>query len=94
MLGELENKTLKTLNTKMFNNYGNRNSNDNSNAKSYLDETQLYLVELYRKYRDPGSVDRLHAIQKDVDTIQIEMKDNVKKMMSNIDDASVYLIKY
>jgi hypothetical protein len=86
MLSELENKTLKTLNTKFF------NLTDNSGIKSYVDDIQLSMVELYRKYKDPSNVDRLFEIKKDVSEIHTDMKSNVKKIMVNIEDATVIYI--
>lgn len=83
MLSELENKALKILNTKFF------NLTDNSNVKSYSDDIQLTMVELYRRYKDPSNVDRLIEIKKDVSDIQLEMKGNVKKIIHNIEDATV-----
>jgi hypothetical protein len=87
MLSELESKTLKTLNTKFFTT-GNLN-NENSNLKSYIDEMELLMVELYRKFKDPGGVDRLYTMNRDVNEMKQTMSQNVKKVMNNIDDASV-----
>lgn len=82
MLTELENKCLSTLNTKFFGLKSNPND-----IKTHSDNFQLTMVELYRKYKDPASVDRLLDVKKDVAEIQSEMKNNIKKVVSNIDSA-------
>ena len=50
---------------------------------------ELLMVELFRKYNDPGGVDRLFTINRDVDDIKHTMSQTVKKAMNNIDEASV-----
>jgi hypothetical protein len=82
MLAELESKSLNLLNTKFFNLKSN-----NPDIKSHSDNIQLNMVELFRKYKDPGNVDRLVDVQNDVNDIQRHMKDNVKNIISNIDNA-------
>jgi hypothetical protein len=82
MLTELESKSLNLLNTKFFNLRSNKEE-----IKTHSDNIQLNMVELYRKYKDPGNVDRLIDIKRDVDDMQRHMKENVKKMVSSIDDA-------
>ena len=82
MLNELENKSLSTLNTKFFGLKSNPNE-----SKSHSDNIQLNMVELYRKYKDPASVDRLLDVKKDVKDIQNEMKTNIRKVVSNIESA-------
>jgi len=87
MLSELETTTLKTLNTKFYT--PGITKNENSNLKSHTTEMELLMVELYRKYNDPGGVDRLFTINRDVDEIKHTMSQTVKKAMNNIDEASV-----
>ncbi len=82
MLSELENKTLNTLNTKFFGLKSNP-----AEVKTQSDNIQLSMVELYRKYKDPTSVDRLLEVQRNVNEIQKDMKENIKKVVSNIDNA-------
>ena len=89
MLTDLENKTIKTLNSKVFNT--SSISSENYNTKSYVDEMELFMVELYRKFQDPGGVDRLYTINRDVDDIKHTMSKTVKKAMNNIDDATVWI---
>lgn len=86
MLSELENKFLKILNARF--NYTSQ-MNENSNLQPYVDDMELFMVELYRKFKDPGDVDRLHTINKDVIDIKYQMSENVKKVMHNIDNSSV-----
>jgi hypothetical protein len=86
MLTELENKTLKSLNTKFI------NIKEEDTLKPNRDEFQLNMVELHRKYCNPSNVDKLFEIQKDVKDIEIDMKKNVKNMVSNIENASVNFI--
>jgi hypothetical protein len=88
MLTELQNKTLKTLNTKFYNTNPNE---DNSNLRSYVDEMESFMVELYRKFKDPGGEDKIFSINRDVEDIKYQMSENVKKVMHNIDNASVNL---
>ena len=87
MLSDLENKTIKTLNSKVFNTTSL--NNENYNTKSYVDEMELFMVELYKKFKDPGGVDRLYTINRDVADIKHTMSQTVKKAMNNIDDATV-----
>ena len=82
MLSEIESKSLNVLNTKFFN-----LKSSNTETKSHSDNIQLNIVELFRKYKDPVNVDRLVDVQRDVNDIQRHMKDNVKKMVTNLDDA-------
>jgi hypothetical protein len=82
MLSELESKSLNVLNTKFFNLKSN-----NNDVKSHCDNIQLNMVELYRKFQDPGNVDRIVDVQRDVNEIQRHMKDNVKNIMQNLDSA-------
>lgn len=87
MLSELETTTLKTLNKKFYT--PGIAKNENSNIKSNTTEMELLMVELFRKYNDPGGVDRLFTINRDVDDIKHTMSQTVKKAMNNIDEASV-----
>jgi hypothetical protein len=85
MLSELENKTLNTLNTKFF---GLKSNQSNPvDIKTQSDNIQLSMVELYRKYKDPTSVDRLLEVKRNVNDIQKDMKENIKKVVSNLDNA-------
>ncbi len=60
---------------------------NNNDVKSHCDNIQLNMVELYRKFQDPGNVDRIVDVQRDVNEIQRHMKDNVKNIMQNLDSA-------
>jgi hypothetical protein len=82
MLSELENKSLKILNTKFF-------KLGTTETKQHSDDIQLTMVELYQRYRDPSNVDRLHEMKRDVNDIKKEMDLSVKKMVKNIENATV-----
>ena len=47
------------------------------------------MVELHRKYNNLNNVDRVNAINNEVDDIKIVMKSNVNKMINNIECAEV-----
>lgn len=85
MLSELENRTLKTLNAKFF----NLNQTQNSDVKMHGDDIQLIMVELYRKYKDPASSDRLISAMNDVNDIKIDMGKNMRSMFDNISNVEV-----
>jgi hypothetical protein len=80
MLNELKEKSLKILNSKYFG-LGERDGGKT--------DIQFNMSELYQKYFNPSNVDRLIGINKDVQEIQLTMKDNISKTMNNIDNANV-----
>jgi hypothetical protein len=80
MLNELQNKSLKILNSKYFG-LGEKDGGKN--------DIQFHMAELYRKYMNPSNVDRLHDINNEVHEIQLTMKDNIAKSLNNIDSANV-----
>lgn len=84
MLSELEMKALMTLNTKFF----NVSTQGKIDTKQYSDNIQLTMVELHRRFRDPGNVDRLHLIQRDIDDMKKDMNYNLNKMVQNVNAAS------
>jgi hypothetical protein len=80
MLNELQDKSLKILNSKYFG-LGEKEGSKN--------DIQFHMAELYRKYTNPSNVDRLIDIRNDVSEIQLTMKDNIKQTINNIDNATV-----
>jgi len=86
MLAELQNKCIKKLISKIFN---TEDDTSNSNIKPELDNMQLNMVEIYRKYNTPGNVDTLTTIKNDVNEIKINMKKNINTMVSNITELTV-----
>lgn len=88
MLSDLENRTLYDLNKNYLDNIGEDESLLSSAFKSTRDNIKLYMVELYQKYRDIGSIDKIRAIQTDVDVIKTDMKDNMNKMILNLEVVS------
>lgn len=56
--------------------------------KNFAKDIQLYMVELERKYRDIVSKDKIRLIQHDVDDIKINVKNNIDKMLTNIELVS------
>lgn len=87
MLSELQNKTLKTLNTKFFN-----LSQDKESLSASKSDIQYSMMDLHKKYCNPASVDRLYELRNDVKDIHVTMKQNLSHMISNIDSAQVYII--
>jgi hypothetical protein len=88
MLTELENKTLKTLNTKFF----NSKVEDNPSLKSEKDSLELMMVELYQKYKDPNKANVLYSLQTEVNGLQTQMKSNINQVIINIDNTKVNII--
>lgn len=85
MLAELQNKCIKKLISKIFS-----TENDNiDNVKPEVDNMQLNMVEIYRKYNNPAQIDTLWSIKNDVNDIKINMKKNMNTMISNVTELSV-----
>ena len=51
-------------------------------------DIQLYMVELERKYRNIVENDKIGIIQEDVDDLKIDIKNNIDKMLTNIEMVS------
>jgi len=86
MLNELQTKNLKVLMTKIF------DAMDKSTIKSEIDNIQLNMVELYRRYNTPSQVDKLWGIKNDVDEIKTNLNKNVNLMVGNLTELSVIII--
>ena len=82
MLSEIQNKCIKKLISKIF-------DTENADVKGEIDNMQLNMVELYRKYNNPGKVDTLWAIKNDVDDIKIDMNKKMTVMVSNMTELTV-----
>jgi hypothetical protein len=83
MLSELQSKSIKVLTTKFFNN------SDKSSLKSEMDNIQLNMVELYRRFNTPGQVDKLWGMKNDVEEIKSNLNKNVSMMVGNLTELSV-----
>ncbi len=83
MLSELQSKSIKVLTTKFF------DSTDKSALKSEMDNIQLNMVELYRRFNNPSQVDKLWGIKNDVDDIKSNLNKNVNLMVGNLTELSV-----
>lgn len=83
MLSELQSKSIKVLTTKFF------DSTDKSGLKSELDNMQLNMVELYRRFNTPSQVDKLWGIKNDVAEIKTNLNKNVSLMVGNLTELSV-----
>ena len=80
---DLEDNSLYDLNKNYLDKIGEDESLISSGFKSIGDNIKLYMVELYQKYRNIGSVDQIRAIQNDVDEIKTDMKKNMNNMRGN-----------
>ena len=58
------------------------------NFKTFAKDIQLYMVELERKYRNIVENDKIGIIQEDVDDLKIDIKNNIDKMLTNIEMVS------
>ena len=88
MLSDLEDNSLYDLNKNYLDKIGEDESLISSGFKSIGDNIKLYMVELYQKYRNIGSVDQIRAIQNDVDEIKTDMKKNMNNMLLNLEIVS------
>ncbi len=79
LIKELHDKNLKSLNSKYL----------NLGTEVKANDIQFDMVELHRKYNNLSNVDRINAINTEVDDIKIVMKSNVNKMINNIECAEV-----
>jgi len=57
--------------------------------KAELDNIQLNMVELYRRFNTPIQVDKLWGIKNDVDEIKSNLNRNVNLMVGNLTELSV-----
>lgn len=87
MLSELQAKSIKVLTTKFF------DTTDKSSLKSEIDNIQLNMVELYRRFNTPSQVDKLWGIKNDVDEIKSNLNKNVSLMVGNMSELSVKNLK-
>lgn len=83
MLSELQSKSIKVLTTKFF------DTTDKSALKYEIDNIQLNMVELYRKFNTPSQVDKLWGIKNDVEDIKSNLNKNVSLMVGNLTELSV-----
>lgn len=60
--------------------------------KSEIDNIQLSLVELYRKFNNPNQVDHLWGIKNDVNTLKNDLSKNVNLLIGNMTELSVKFI--
>ena len=88
LLMELQTKTISTI----YKHYINKVVIDvldrAENFKSFAKDIQLYMVELERKYRNIVENDKIGIIQEDVDDLKIDIKNNIDKMLTNIEMVS------
>ena len=88
LLMELENKSISTINK----HYINKMTGDilalTEYFKTFAKDIQLYMVELERKYRNVVENDKIKLIQEEIDDVKIDVKNNINKMLSNIELVS------
>ena len=82
MLSEIQNKCIKKLISKLF-------SSENANVKPELDNMQLNMVEIYRKYNDPGKVDSLWGLKNDVNEIKLDINKSMTTIVNNVTELNV-----
>ena len=46
------------------------------------------LKSLVDKFQDPKNVNKISELQSDVDSIKVDMKKNINKMVENVDDVN------
>lgn len=86
MLSDLQNKSIKKLTSKIFN---TDLETPDPDAKTEIDNMQLNMVELYRKYNNPGNVDSLFQIKNDVEDIKSSVKSTIRTMVNNLSELTV-----
>ena len=88
LLMELENKTISTINK----HYINKMTGDilalTEYFKTFAKDIQLYMVELERKYRNVVGNDKIALIQEDIDDVKIDVKNNLDRLLDNIETVS------
>ncbi|MCQ2819096.1 MAG: synaptobrevin family protein [archaeon] len=87
MLSELQNKHLDDLNQNFLNILGKGDCVEENYQKSMKDNIQLSFVQFLQKYNELGSVDKISNVQFEVDNTKVVMKENVNKMIENLEDA-------
>ena len=61
-------------------NQNNDNDNNNNNGRQKL-------KDIIEKYQDKDKVDKIGAIQSDVNDVKVEVKKNIDKMVENVEDV-------
>ena len=88
LLMELENKSISTINK----HYINKMTGDilalTEYFKTFAKDIQLYMVELERKYRNVVGNDKIALIQEDIDDVKIDVKNNLDRLLDNIETVS------
>ena len=59
--------------------------NEETNELNYQGKQKL--KELIDKYQDEKNVNKIHEIQKDVENIKVDMKNNITKMVKSVEDV-------
>lgn len=93
LLSDLQNKHLCDLNQNFLSILGRGDDMEEPYQKHMKDTIQLSLVELMQKYNNLGSVDKVGEVQEEVNNTKRLMKDNVNKMIDNLDDAENLMVK-
>ena len=88
LLMELETKSITIINKHYLNKVILDVLDRAENFKTFAKDIQLYMVELERKYRNIVENDKIGIIQEDVDDLKIDIKNNIDKMLTNIEMVS------
>ena len=88
LLMDLENKSISTINKHYINKIVLDVLDRVENFKTFAKDIQLYMVELERKYRNIVENDKIGIIQQDVDSLKVDIKKNIDKMLTNIEMVS------
>jgi len=88
LLMELETKSISTINKHYLDKVILDVLDRAENFKIFAKDIQLYMVELERKYRNIVENDKIGIIQEDVDDLKIDIKNNIDKMLTNIEMVS------
>jgi hypothetical protein len=88
LLMELQDKSISTINKHYINKVVLDVLDRAENFKNFAKDIQLYMVELERKYRNIVENDKIGIIQEDVDDLKIDIKNNIDKMLTNIEMVS------
>ena len=59
----------------------------NDSTKELNPNGRQKLKEIIEKYQDKDKVDRIGAIQNDVDEVKVEVKKNINRMVENVEDV-------
>ena len=88
LLMELENKSISIINKHYINKVVLDVLDRAENFKTFAKDIQLYMVELERKYRNVVGNDKIALIQEDIDDVKIDVKNNLDRLLDNIETVS------